>query len=66
MEDFYCSDMYWAVSGDGLARGLFVADRDAMAFYQDYSEKHQDEDVALWRLNGGYLCTPAVAERRVV
>lgn len=63
MQDFYCDDFYWAISVDGGARGLFVLERDAMFYYADICEKRPDEDVALWRLNGGWLCTPAVASR---
>jgi len=63
MSDFYCDDFYWAVEVDGLARGLFVLAADAMMFYADQCDKRPSERVALWRLNGGYLCTPAVAER---
>lgn len=63
MNDFYCEDFYWAVAIDEVARGLFVLDRDAWAFYADMCEKRPDEAISLWRLNGGHLCTPAVAER---
>lgn len=62
MEDFYCDDFYWAVSCDGLARGLFVLEKDAVAFYEKECVD-RSEQISLWRINGGFLCMPAIRSR---
>ena len=64
MHDFYCHDMYWCVSMDNLATGIFLQEAAAREHYERECARYPDDEVILWRLNGGYLCTPAVAIRK--
>lgn len=67
MRDFYGEDVYWLVTVDGLISGLFMLGDDAKEFYAKKAKnEHPEAEVALWRLNGGYLCTPAVEKREAM
>lgn len=67
MKDFYGDDLYWLVTVDELVSGLFVLGPDAKEFYAKKAKsEHEESEVALWRLNGGYLCAPAIEKRESV
>ena len=63
MPEFYCDDVYWLVTVDGLVRGLFALESDARQFFGSIDPAAVDGDVHLWRLNGGHLCRPHVEAR---
>ena len=63
MKKFYGDNLYWLVTVDGFVHGIFLLEADARALYESTNPVQADGGVELWRLNGGYLCTPAVARK---